>query len=61
MKKNGVDYMILVHDPVCQGVKSDIFITKDNSEEYQVEPVVVGFPYDEKKKWINILHLVENH
>ena len=34
LKKNGFDYMILVHDPVAQGVKSDIFITTDKSEDY---------------------------
>ena len=42
--------MILVHDPIAQGVKSDIFITHDNSEDYEIEHDVVVFPDDEQKQ-----------
>ena len=41
--------MILVHDPIAQGVKSDIFITHDNSDDYEIEHDVVVFLEDEKK------------
>ena len=40
--------MILVHDPISQSFKSDIFITYDNANEYEVEPYVVVFPDDEQ-------------
>ena len=36
------------HDTICQGVKSDFFITNDNSDEYEVEHDVVVFPDDEQ-------------
>ena len=49
LKNNGFDYMILVHDPVYQGVKSDIFITNNNSDDYEVEHDVMVFPNDEQK------------
>ena len=31
LKNNGFDYMILFYDPVFQCMKSDIFITANNS------------------------------
>ena len=42
--------MILVHDPISQGVRSDIFITGDNADEYEVEPDVIVFSDDEQNK-----------
>ena len=42
--------MILVHNPIAQSVKSDIFITHDNSEGYEIEHDVVVFPDDEQKQ-----------
>ena len=42
--------MILVHDFIAQGVTSDIFITRDNSEGYEIEHDVVVFPDDEQKQ-----------
>ena len=46
LKNNGFHYMILVRDPILQGVKSDIFITDDNEDDYYVEPDVLMFPDD---------------
>ena len=60
LKNNSFDYMILGHDPVFKGVKSDIFITKDNSDEYQVEPDMVGFHNDEQKKVNQFVELGRN-
>ena len=50
LKNNGFYYMISFHAPVFQGVKSEIFITEDNSDDYEVEHDVVVFHDDEQKE-----------
>ena len=57
LKKKIFNYMILVHDSVCQSVKSYIFIIDDNSDEYEVEPDVVVFTDDEQNEFDQFVEL----
>ena len=40
--------MILVHDPICHVIKSDICMNEENSDDYVVEDDIINFETKEQ-------------